>query len=513
MRPPSKKVLAVYLLPLLAIPIVRSIDLGGPGTNNVVTYLLLLLAHGWAGFWFLCWSGLSGGFKATSVALFAGSLWIASVFVHFEGWTGDMVPVLRVGKAPEAEWRTVAVGAEEQALEGAVAQDSPEFGGPGRRFQAPVRLARDWKASPPVELWRQDVGEGWSGFAIVGEVAFTQEQRDDEQAVTAYDAETGELLWIYAWRGRYDDGLGGPGPRATPTFADDRIFAQGPAGKLVALSASTGELLWEQDLRARYGMTDELEQEYVDFGRAGSPLVHEGKVIVPAGGDPDGKQAGLVAFDVATGELEWEAPAAQISYGSPSLVSLHGALQVLIVNEDTVSGHDPSTGQRLWEHPWPGRTSGKANCSQARVLGDDRVFLSKGYGQGAALLKLGADHSVVQLWHDTRGLRTKFSNAWMREGEALGLSDGILTCISLETGKRKWRQGRYGFGQILGTEDLLLVLAEDGRLALVDPEGGEELGLVQALEGKTWNQPAMAGDRLFVRNGREAAAYRLTLRD
>ena len=110
-------------------------------------------------------------------------------------------------------------------------------------------------------------------------------------------------------------------------------------------------------------------------------------------------------------------------------------------------------------------------------------------------------------------MKAKFTNVVHREGYLYGLDDGILASVDLASGERRWKGGRYGHGQLILVHDLLLVLAEDGRVVLVEatPEAHRELATFSALEGKTWNHPALAGRLLFVRNDREAACYELPL--
>ncbi len=226
----------------------------------------------------------------------------------------------------------------------------------------------------------------------------------------------------------------------------------------------------------------------------------------------------LVAFDKKTGAKIWQGGNHQISMSSPAAATLGGVEQVLVVNENFVSGHDAESGAVLWEYPWPGITSSDANVSQAVPLPPDRVWLSKGYGSGAALLELtpgpGGRFTVTELWHNPRVLRTKFSQVTMLNGYAYGLSEGILECVEVETGQRIWKHGRYHHGQLLRVHDLLIVLSEEGEVVLVEASAERRdnvLGRFQAIEGKTWNNFALYGPYLVVRNAAEAAVFRLPL--
>jgi outer membrane protein assembly factor BamB len=393
-------------------------------------------------------------------------------------------------------------------------------------------LARDWSAEPPKLVWKQPIGAGWSGFAAVNDYAVTLEQRGADEWVTCYEIATGQPLWGHSIEGRHENPMGGVGPRGTPTIHQGRVYALGATGVLRCLDGRTGKLIWSDDLRARYELTAFADEALVQWGRAASPLIVDDLVVVPGGG-PTGKAKNLVAFNSETGRLVWESEnikdngaADQISYASPSLATLAGRRQILIVNESTASGHDPATGERLWTFPWPGGSSSFASASQAVAIDANHVLLSKGYSGGAELIELAASPdgtrsvpttegsgsiTVASQWKMPRLLQTKFTNVVVRDGRAYGLSEGILECVELTTGQRKWKSGRYGHGQILGVGDLLLVLSEQGELSLVElnAEAFHALGSMPVLEGKTWNTLCIYGKRLLVRNAQEAACYEL----
>ena len=110
-------------------------------------------------------------------------------------------------------------------------------------------------------------------------------------------------------------------------------------------------------------------------------------------------------------------------------------------------------------------------------------------------------------------MKTKFTTAVAHKDHVYGLDDGILQCIDLDTGKQKWKGGRYGHGQLLLVDDLLLIQTEPGAVVLVEanPEKLVERSRLAALKGKTWNNPALVGKYLLTRNDHEAVCYELPL--
>jgi outer membrane protein assembly factor BamB len=253
----------------------------------------------------------------------------------------------------------------------------------------------------------------------------------------------------------------------------------------------------------------------VAWGRSGSPLVTDALVIVPGGGPlnrPGGGAVSLVAYDRATGDRRWTAGDEQISYVSPELVRFRDRDVVLAVNEATVTAYDPADGSGVWSFPWPGHSNSDASCSQPHVLDDGRIFISKGYGIGAAVFEAVAGDGPLQfrqVWSQPGMLKTKFTNVVVHDGHAYGLSDGILECVRLADGTRAWKGGRYGQGQVLRVNSLLLVQAESGELVVVacSPERHEVRARLEALAGQTWNNPCVTGNRLLLRNAEEAVCF------
>ena len=330
----------------------------------------------------------------------------------------------------------------------------------------------------------------------------TQEQRGDEELVACYDLLTGRLLWSHADTARYFTTLAGEGPRATPAVSGNRVVTLGSTGILNCLDLDTGRGIWSRNIIA------DNSSRIPEWGVAGSPLVLNGLVIVNPGGK-DGRS--LVAYRLSDGAFVWGGGDDSASYSSPCAATINGVRQILIFNQHAIFGHAAADGKVLWQHPWDPH---QPHVALPVVLDADRVFVSSGYGIGSELLKIARDSSgrfsAARLWKTNR-LKSKFNNVVARNGYVYGLDDGILCCLDLATGGLKWKDGRYGHGQFLLVRDTLLITAENGDVVLVDPVPTErrELTKFRALDGKTWNPPALVGDLLLLRNDQEAACYKL----
>lgn len=396
--------------------------------------------------------------------------------------------------------------------------DFPQYLGPRRDMSLDgPKLARDWSARPPREVWRMEVGAGWSAFSAVNGYCVTLEQHEEQELVTCYELDSGKLVWESAANGRHKTFLGGVGPRSTPTIADGKVVALGATGLLRCLDGARGTELWSVDLLKQFGVPAGTDTAEVAWGRANSPLVVDSQVIVPAGG-PAASPHSLAAFDLATGQLLWSVGDQQISYSSPIVATLAGVRQIVVVNESSVSGHRLENGEELWRVPWPGDSAAAANTSQPMPIDDDSLLVSKGYAQGAARIRLQAGPdgklSAEFVWKSPKVLMTKLTSAVVYQGHAYGLNDGVLECVELEQGKRQWKLERFGHGQMLRVGELLLILSERGELVLVPatPELPRPVARLKGvLPGKTWNNLCLYGRFLVIRNAEQAACYELPL--
>jgi len=376
------------------------------------------------------------------------------------------------------------------------------FRGPNRdgRYDEMAVLTK-WPAQGLSLIWKQPVGLGYASFAIADGRAYTIEQRRRQEVVAAYDINTGRELWAQGWNAEYSDTTG-DGPRTTPTWDDGRLYALGATGELRSLDAKTGAVNWAKNI-----LTDN-QAENLSWAMAASPLIVDDKVIVLPGGT-NGKS--VVAYNKLTGAAVWKSQNDRQAYVSPMLVTLAGRRQILVVSASRVFGLAPENGALLWSQAWD--TDMGINVSQPIIVDKNRFFISSGYGKGASLVEVtGAGNSFTarSLWENIN-MKNKFNSSVLHEGHVYGLDEGILTCVDVNTGARKWKGGRYGYGQVLLASGHLIVMSDTGDLALVKASPAEysELARFTALEGKTWNYPAIAGGRLFVRNATEMASYKI----
>ena len=485
----------------------------GPGTINL-TAPMGMMAFALASIFL----GKHRPMKRTGVALIVGLVGFGfSLLLRNEGMTGDYALGLhwRWSKTPEAlmladrKPQTPAPIVPPEATKTADSPRIPEwpgFRGADRsgRSLGP-KISTDWTTEPPKLLWKIAVGPAWSSFALSGKQLFTQEQRGTLETVACYDADTGRQVWNQSLEARFDESLGGPGPRATPTLADGGLYVTGATGNLLRLNPTTGAVVWQQNLCEVAG------REVPIWGFAASPLVTLSTVIVHAGG-PRGK--GLLGFNSETGALRWSAPDGNDSYSSPQLNTIAGEELVIMLTNDGLILVDPATGKTRLNYEWK---FGNYRALQPSFLGDNTILLPTGMSTGTRAIRVAKTNDQLvaeELW-TSRHMKPDFTDLLIYRGYAYGIDGGIFTCIDLKSGLRQWKGGRYGKGQALLLENsgLVLVAAEDGRVVLLRADSKEhaEVSSFKALEGKTWNHPILVGDRLYLRNAQEAACFQLPL--
>ena len=388
----------------------------------------------------------------------------------------------------------------------AAAADWPQLLGPTRDGVAVVPPS--WKLAEPEPVWDRSLGTGFAGPVVAQGKLIIAHRVADDLLVEAVDPATGVLLWSFKRPTSYVDGFGfDNGPRGVPAIAKGRVFVHGADGILDALDLATGQALWQVDTVAVF----DSPQGY--FGRACSPLVLDGKVILTPGGQAGGQPAGVVALEAATGRTLWQSVADEAGYASPMALDaqrllcwMRNDLWLLQAADGTVLAH-----RRL-------RSSMDASVNAAQpVLLDppgSRVALSAGYGVGLHVLSLP---DLKPDWDQENLLDCHYGTP-VRLGSHLYGFDGrqemgqTLRCIDLAQKDTVWQSDTVPGGTLIRAgQDHLLAVTEQGELWVVSTSPAE-LDIrhrVQILRSGHRSHPALADGLLFARDGHQLVAIRV----
>ena len=372
--------------------------------------------------------------------------------------------------------------------------DWPQWLGPDRNGVSQEQdLAQSWPKDGPPVRWSRELGDGLSGMSVVGDHLYTMYSVKGTEFVACLNANTGETVWKRFVGDAISDHMGSDGPRSTPTVSDGIVYALSSQGMVVALDALTGSVKWRHDLTRQYGA------QLPKWGYCQSLLVHDGRVYVDPGGEND---HALMAFEAKTGKVAWHTGAYKAGYSSPVAASFGGIDQVLFFTGKGLVSTAANSGEVLWELPW--ETSYDVSAATPQVIDDQRLFISTGYGTGAALVNLTTVSGKTLpkvLWRE-KTMKNKMSTS-VRIGDHLyGFDEARLASVALETGAKRWSQPGFDRGSLIAAGKRLFVLGEECSLALVEasPGGYVERGRKKILGDLCWTVPSLSRGRLFIRD-------------
>jgi outer membrane protein assembly factor BamB len=389
----------------------------------------------------------------------------------------------------------------------------PQWGGPNRNFVVGARpLAEAWAPDGPRRRWRKPIGAGYSSIVTDGRTLYTLARDGGDDVVLALEAATGEPIWQSRYAAPFDETCSeplGPVPRAAPLMVDaggPRLIATSAGGLMTSFDRKTGARQWQVNLVAD---TSEVRA----CGYSASPVAFEDLVITTAGG----KGRGVIAVRAATGDVAWTSQDFQNGYSSPLLIALDGRPEVVVFTYGEISGLDPRTGALEWTVPHPSDQG--VNVATPIWGTDNLLFASSAYGGGSRVLRLsrgsGGKVAAEEVWANRR-VRIHFGNA-VRFGNRLYASNGDFgaapfAAIDIATGDMVWRDRSVARSTVVGAGDRLLILDEDGTLALARPSdaGLTILAKAAVLSGRSWTAPTLSGSTLYLRNNTEIVALDLS---
>jgi outer membrane protein assembly factor BamB len=383
--------------------------------------------------------------------------------------------------------------------------DWPQWRGPARTgISAETGFLRQWPAQGPPVLWEQPAGTGYSAPVVADNRLYLIMQDGDHEAVICRDAGSGKELWRFRYPARYNNSYGN-GPRSTASVDGPFLYTVGGTGILHCLkthpATATGEMVWRKDL------LEDFSAPNLRWGVSFSPLVDGDRVYTNPGG-PGGNS--LAAFDKATGRLLWKSLDDPAGYSSPVAVTLAGKRQIVFFTGAGLVGVVPEDGSLLWRFPW--ETNFGCNIATPIAAGD-YVFISSGYGRGCAVVQIegdGAGFQARRVYENTR-MCTHFSSCVLFKDHLFGFDESKLVCMEFRTGTVKWRKLGFGKGSLLIADGLLIILGDNGKLALAEasPEDYREQAAFQGPRRKCWTMPVLAQGRLYVRDQERIICYDL----
>ena len=372
-----------------------------------------------------------------------------------------------------------------------------QWRGPNRDGISPeTGLLKHWSDDGPMELWRIQLGEGFSGVSISDGRAYTMYVKGEDEIVVCLDAASGVEIWHYLDDYRFENRQGGDGPRATPTVDGDRVYVLSAYGRLVALDAINGKELWSHDF------TKAFSSNVPRHGFSVSPII-EGELLLIETGGESGKA--LLACDKRSGKIVWSSEDDAIGYSSPITVTILGTRQTVFFTGRGLVSVSPIDGEIYWRYDWPTRFN--VNAATPIFIPPDKIFISSGYDMGAAVVQIEAADgklSTAEVW-TSREMKNHFSSSVLHDGYVYGFDNAFLKCIDAETGEEQWVKRGFGKGSLIYADGNLIILGEEGTLALAKatPTQYEEAAQMQIFNGRCWTMPTLSGGKLYLRNTEE----------
>lgn len=386
-----------------------------------------------------------------------------------------------------------------------VAGDWPQILGPQRNGVAASdeSLLKSWGTDGPKVLWTSTVGDGFAGTAVVGNRVIVFDREASRERVRCLDAVSGKTVWEGGTKTAYQGGVSeDKGPRCVPLIVGESVVTLGVEGVLRCLKLADGAEVWKRDITADFRPLEGY------FGVGTTPVAYKNLVIVNVGG----REASIVAFDLATGETAWKTYTDAASYSSPVIAKFGETELAIVVTRLHVVGLDPATGKQVFSVDFGAR--GPTVNGATPVIAGNRIFLSSSYNIGSLLLESDGA-SVSEVWRDEEFLATQYATPVASSASSSvlyavdGRQDGgsgsaTLKCLDIESHKVLWEESGFDYGSLIRVNKDVLFLTCGGELIRFEdsPKGFKQLSRASVIDATSrgYRLPAISGGRLFVRD-------------
>lgn len=379
------------------------------------------------------------------------------------------------------KWSVMTLTALAATTSLSMAADWPHWRGPDYDGISKETGWNPAAVNSPKIIWKSQVGAGYSAVSVVAGKLYTSGNfNKDTDAVSCLDAATGKQLWRYEFPEPLAPKYYSGGSSATPTVDDGKVYLASKSGKIFCLDAATGKVVWKKE----FGL------KMPTWGFSSSALIHGKAVIFNAGSSG-------VAYDKHTGAVLWTSKDDAGGYATPVPYQMDGKPTLAMFAKDTVMAVNPDNGKVLWSYPW--KTQYDVNAADP-VIDGKRMFITAGYGHGGALVDFSGT-KPEKVW-ENKNMRSQMSGPVLIDGYLYGFDDNRLTCLDWTTGEEKWDEKSPKKGALMAAGNQLIVLGEDGRLAIVEasPAGYKEIAAAEVLDGRCWTMPILTNGRIYARN-------------
>lgn len=369
-------------------------------------------------------------------------------------------------------------------------EDWPIWRGPLKNgVSAEKSWQHNWPSVGPTVRWKANVGIGFSSVTVADGRLFTIGNSDNQDTVTCLEAQTGKVLWKHSYDCPLDDRFFEGGPTSTPTIDGDHVYTLSRQGDLFCFDANSGKIIWSKNIQ------QEAEVRVPGWGFSSSPVVHDNKLILNVG------ESGI-AIDKGNGAILWKSGGGEAGYMTPHPLKIGDRWFALIASGKFYQCVDLESGTVAWKHRW--LTTNGCNAADPIVDGD-QVFISSGYGRGAAVLSFNSTAAKV-VWNNTE-MQNQLNSSVLVDGHLYGF-DGDeggevqLRCMEFASGEVLWSHTGLGAGSLMVADNHLIILSETGELSIapVSSKVFETTSAAKILDGKCWTVPVLSNGLIYCRN-------------